>query len=338
MPHFILVDCSDAKQKGQTTLNAAFQRILASQGERLIGFPGGNMTLPTYSNGDGQIWYAYYKESDSPIERYWNGFGIFSSGKLAQTISVELNIPTNTNCQTVAGYFAKDSDTGRTYLMHSGKIGGGRPGVGKSAFLAWSKLPRVPVINSTGDERYGIVVGSLDDDSIAATVDRFVRIVAEFKIQAASGALNKPEFQRQVEEFEKFNPEFGGRKKGRMAGQIDYVSAHGYVVNALYKKRLAEKRPGETVFNTPMIDLAVKLGGRTIEIYEVKTSADRQSMYSAVGQLIVHSDGAEPARRILVLPVGHEVPSDIEDAFSRLQIELRRFALGRGVEVLFPAG
>jgi hypothetical protein len=337
MPRFFLVESSEAKRRAQRKLKAAFLEAMAAQGKHVIGFNGGNMTVPLYSNGDGQIWYASFEISDSAINRYWNGFGLFAPSKPAQIITVELNIPTETNGQQVAGFLARDADTDRVYLMHSGKVGGGRPGIGKSAFLAWSKLPRVPVIDSTGSERFGIVIGSIEQSVIPATVDRFVRLVADFKARAASGELDDPEFRCQVEEFDRFNPEFAGRKTGRAAGPIDYVSAHGYVVNALYKKRLEEKQPGEIIFNTPLIDLVVKHGNRIVEIYEVKTDTDRQAMYAAVGQLMVHSGEAEAARKILVLPAGQELPSDIIAALSSLEIDVHRFALEKGMAVSFPA-
>src|SRR6185436_17204530 len=52
----------------------------------------------------------------------------------------------------------KDSDSGDIFLMHSGKIGGGRPGIGKSAFLAWSKASLIEVSEMNGKTRSGIPI------------------------------------------------------------------------------------------------------------------------------------------------------------------------------------
>jgi hypothetical protein len=55
-----------------------------------------------------------------------------------------------------------------------------------------------------------------------------------------------------------------------------------------------------------VIDLAAIYESRT-DLYEVKTSADTQNIYTAVGQLMIHGEGiktllGQPVRRFLVLP------------------------------------
>ena len=118
----------------------------------------------------------------------------------SQTIVVEINIATDSNTAQVAGFFAEDSETGDIFLMHSGKIGGGRLGIGKTPFLVWSKAKLVDVADEDENFQTGIAVGKLDDPDLPERIWRFVRNLHSFKEEAVSGRLKTTEFNRMVEE------------------------------------------------------------------------------------------------------------------------------------------
>jgi hypothetical protein len=135
-----VIESKSEKRKFQRELKGIIEGALTPQGQRGIGFPGGNMSLPLFSKGEEQLWFATeWLRIEAKIPRFWNGFGLFDPDRTLQNIVVELNIASDSNNEQVAGFFAKDSVTGQVYLMHSGKVGGGRKGIGKSAFLTWSK-------------------------------------------------------------------------------------------------------------------------------------------------------------------------------------------------------
>lgn len=130
-----------------------------------------------------------------------------------------------------------------------------------------------------------------------------------------------------IAEWENFNSESSGRRRGRRRSEIDYISYHGDVVERLFEERQARCADGERVFNNKLIDLYVRKGEAMTEIYEVKISTDRQSIYTGIGQLISHSiDAPMGISRTLVLPEG-PLPPDLEKALGSLPIELRRFSL-----------
>lgn len=61
----------------------------------------------------------------------------------------------------------------------------------------------------------------------------------------------------------------------------------------------------------------------TLEVYEVKTSADRHSLYTAIGQLVTH---AQPGtKRILVIPRRPSIPSDVAQAIAALNIAIQSY-------------
>lgn len=224
---------------------------------------------------------------------------------------------------------AEDGDTGDVFLMHSGRIGGGRRGIGKSAFLVWSKAKLVDVTETDGDVRGGIAVGKLDDPDLADRIWTFVRNVQSFKDHAAAGGLDTPEFRRQVEEFDKYSKEFSGKKRGVREGAFEYVTYHGDIVQKLYDDRTARLAPGEKVFNSALIDLFVKKDGALCEVYEVKTGVGRQMLYAAIGQVVTHATtGGEGVAKFLVIPADEDMPEDFKKAITVLGIQVRRFRLG----------
>ena len=80
------------------------------------------------------------------------------------------------------------------------------------------------------------------------------------------------------------------------------VVEHGAIVAALAKALGG----GANLKKNQAIDLAATYESRT-DLYEVKTSADTQSVYTGVGQLLIHGEGVKalwglPVRRLLVLP------------------------------------
>lgn len=328
-----LVHEAKKKKRAQTELERALKDTLKDQGSRNIGFPGGNADHPLYSLGDGKLWAAFGGVSEeAAIPRFWNAFGIYRPSEPAQMIAVEINIPTDSNSAKVAGFFAEDADTGDIYLMHSGKVGGGRPGIGKLAFLVWSKAKLVEVSCPEGGVRKGIAVGRLDDHDLAGRIWAFVKSVQNFKDMAAKGELETPDFKRCIDEYNRYSKEYSGKKNGRWGSEFEYMTYHGDVIQALHDERIACAAKNEGVYNSILIDLFVKKDGVITEVYEVKTGVGRQVLYTAIGQLVTHTATlGDEVTKYLVVPADEAMPEDLERAVAALRIQVRRFKLnGRG--------
>lgn len=258
------------------------------------------------------------------MARTWNAFGVHRPGGAAFNITVEINIPAKSNSRRVAGFVARDPASGREYLMHDGSVGGGRKGVGRDAYLAWSKSPLEEVSTSDGGSREGIVVCDVGAPEAPDRLWRFVTSVRRFKDAVKAGLLEDANFRRELSEYERYRREFSGREKGRRSASIDYLSYHGEVVEALCLERTAAAKTGERVYNSQLVDLYVRAGGVVTEVYEVKTRCERQSIYTAIGQLVTHAPA--DIRRIMVLPHGR-VDDDLTSALTTSGISLRRFSL-----------
>jgi hypothetical protein len=326
----LMVEDIEEKRIAQNKLEDSIHRHLNYQGIKNIGFPSGNVDEPLYANASNSLWAAFTDVKDAPIPRRWNAFGIFDAKRHAQVITVEINIPTTTNSPRVAGFFARDPLTQEIYLMHDGSIGGGRAGVGRSAFLAWSKAELQDVRRANDDDRAGIVIGRIESDDLTGRLWRFVQLVNGFKDAVIRGELEDPEMQQAINEWENYKSEGSGRRQGRRSSEIDYISYHGDVVQQLFEERQSRRVDGERVLNSKLIDLYVRNGQTLTEIYEVKTSLDRQSIYTAIGQLVSHStDAIQGVKRTLVLPVG-KLPPDLEKSLASLSIQVRHFAISSG--------
>lgn len=330
-----LVSQTDVNEQAQRRLMRALRNALPSQGRRRIGFPGGNVEHEVRSTGSGSLYYAYSEpDEDSGIPRHWNSFGIFNADGGLQHIVVEINIPRGASDARVAGFFARDPATNAIYLMHDGGVGGGRKGIGKGAFLNY--IARNPEPVSDGKNvREALRIADIADPNLTALLWQFVRQVDEFKHAAANGDLPVTDGDRPRPGNDSLDPyfsEFWGNVKGQRSGNFDYTSYHGLVVQTLKLDREANLLAGEEIRKSRLIDLYVSRGKQVIEVYEVKTKADRQSFYTAVGQLMTHG-GQAAIRRILVVPKADEYGSDCIAALAQLDIAVRRFSIvGEGVD------
>lgn len=316
------------KKAAQAALDGLVRGTLPPQGIRNIGFKGGNRDRELFSQGEGRLWASIAASPEkAKIPRYWNTFGIFAPDRAIQNITVEVNVPSASDSRMVAGFFAEDDATGDVYLMHDGSVGGGRKGIGREAFLVWSNARMIEAVGDDGQARMGIPIGSMADPNFSGRLEKFVGKVASFKEAAAGGKLETPAFRRRLAEFDRYRREFSGRKSGSNGGSLEYVSYHGDVVDLLYEERTAAAATGEKVFNSQLVDLFVKKGGRLVEIYEVKTGLGRQTLYTAIGQLMTHSAEDPDIAKVLVLPIEEAVPGDISRAVESLGIKLRRFGI-----------
>lgn len=327
----VLVEDNEEKREAQKAIEASVTRRLQRIGKRKIGFPSGNVDEIIYADGDGSLWAAFSNATQAKVPRRWNAFGVFDSKRHAQMITVEINIPTTSNSPSVAGFFARDLSTGATYLMHDGSVGGGKKGVGRGAFTSWSDRELVDIERTERSPRSGIVIGRVDDPDLVGRIWNFVRNVRDFKDAVRRGDLESKAARRKISEWNEFREEAFGRRKGRRRAEIDYISYHGDVVKALREELEAKVRNGERVVNSLLVDLMVKTDAKLTEIYEVKTDRGRQSIYTAIGQLMTHSVGmGAGGARTLVLPEG-DLPDGMAPCFAKLGITVRRFRLTAGL-------
>ncbi|MCW0221012.1 MAG: hypothetical protein OJI67_21975 [Prosthecobacter sp.] len=324
---FSLIESKEEIAKAQRKLKAAIRRDFKTKAEKNIGYPGGT-TFDAKVVTDGNYWYwsSDYAGEDIPNPRSLNWFGLFR-GDADLQISVEINTAYEGRNDQIAGFFARDNDTGSIYLLHSGRVGGGTKGVGKAAFLAWSNQRPIDVVDSSGGIKEGVLVMPIDGVAASRSAVRYIDTIASFKQAVRAGDLASPEFQHKKKELDDFFAESRGRRKGKRSREIDYLSRHGEVVDALYSWRSSSVLPkGGRLVKNVLIDMGVAVGSELVEVFEVKTSTARSDVYAAIGQLMVHGT-SDKCRRVMVLPQKELMASDLKEALKRLNIELLKFEL-----------
>jgi hypothetical protein len=324
---FSMLEAKGEVAKAQRKLETTFRREFPRKAVKNIGYPGGT-TFDAKVFNDGRYWFwsTDHNDSNVPNHRRLNWFGLFDEDGGLQ-ISVEINTAYEGRNDQVAGFFARDNDTGTIYLLHSGRVGGGTKGVSKSALLAWSNQPLIEVMDTSGGIRDGVLVMPVEGLAASRSAIRYIDTIARFKQAVRNGEIASPEFQRKQRELEDFYAEARGRRKGRRSSKIDYVSNHGEVVDALYEWRTSSPMPKQArLVKNVLIDMGVAVARGLVEVFEVKTTTARPDVYSAIGQLMVHGT-VDDCRRVIVLPHKEAIADDLSEALQRLGIELLRFNL-----------
>lgn len=291
-----------------------------------IGYPSGNLDNEVYY-GD-RLWFSTRREETTKIRRYWNAFGTGKKEKGYQIITVEINPPIEGLSKRVSGLYAKDSQSNTYFLLHRGRVGGGGKGIGKSAFEEWYRGTWIDVACEDGDNDSAILVGMLGTSELIYQIREFVIEVSKFKREVVLGKLSRQPVRQ--DKILTFDPEFSGTKSGKRRSSFEYDTYHGRVVSALEQKYKREHvTENYKTFNTQMIDLGIQTNGRTKHIFEVKSSSDRQSIYSGIGQLMLHSSGSSDIRKTLVLPGGNS-SKELTIVLKQIVIELLYYEINNG--------
>lgn len=155
--------------------------------QRAVGWQGGGGTFTVGWRPDERMW-AVLGESTAE-GRYWCGFGTQdATGTKLLTPVCELNPPTSGINKHLGGQFVRDY-MGPIYFATTGNVGGGRAGVGKTAFTAWygkEKLQRASCADGTRLNVFPI--GRLDAFTLLRQIADFVRAVEDFKQSAVKAA------------------------------------------------------------------------------------------------------------------------------------------------------
>ena len=179
-------------KKCQQRLESALTNGLNQESNIKIGFRGsGNKEYPV--NHNGTIWFC----SEKLDNRFWNAFGLNPDENAQNDIVVEINPPLDgMDLRIGAGIFAFDQENS-LFLLHSGKIGGGRKGIGGRAFSKWYSQfsPMRDVKINEGKSKQCLLVGNVSDEkNFLNDLEAFIRKVKVFKQHAADPKISIGKF------------------------------------------------------------------------------------------------------------------------------------------------
>ena len=151
---------------------AAFAKRFENAGERkriMAGHKGETRELDGFWIASEGIWIGF----QVLYNRYWNAFGI--GLQVSNSVRCEINFPLEGKNMQIAGVFAKE-DHGSTWVLHSGRIGGGKKGVSKALF---ERQYKGRWLNAEGDPF--AAVANLSHLDFVKQVADFVKFVDEIK-------------------------------------------------------------------------------------------------------------------------------------------------------------
>ena len=269
-----------------------------------VGFRGDNVVETITWHSRVHMWSLLKLNKGS--KRFWCGFGVQNPKDVESLdIAVEINPRVKGTDLRVGGAFTKDTG-GVVHLCHNGKIGGGKPGVGKTAFFDHYR-GEIMKMSYKGGLVDVVDLGPIDSRRLPERLAGFAREVVRIKraIETEGGSSDDRTPRSGIavaNEIPVFVPEFSGiRQRYGVRGVIEAKADHGLVVEALAASL-------ESLGYVPRNDRARDLftldkGNRVEVLFEVKTDITTMSIYTAVGQLLLNGGaGNDGLRMILVVP------------------------------------
>src|SRR5512133_326471 len=180
-----VVENESAIRRYQRDFIRGFKPLISEVIPVELGHPGASVRAKVGFSEQLGIWIFSRKIAD---HRYWNAFGIGRpEGGSRTAITCEINFPLCGIDRRTGGAFAEDG-AGRLFVVHRGKLGGGRKGIGKGLFEnhyrgVWE------VLEDGGEETTVALIGVLRSPRFARQISQFVIKIARIKETAAADSV-----------------------------------------------------------------------------------------------------------------------------------------------------
>ncbi len=259
--------------------------------------------------------------------RYWNAFG---KGKPNQanilSITTEINFPWAGIDRKTGGAFAKDA-WGNVFVIHRGKIGGGKKGIGKSLFEhnyrgVWSFMEDGNAISQVA------VIGALNSSRFALQTALFVKKIEKLKSAAASS----PQTEINFAEIS-FREDLMGKVPSTHVSEIFTACDCDLVVMSLANLLLRWKfRVGNDAHRQLFLIDPAK--GRISHVFEVLADIKENSVMAAAARLLLQrADDEGSPLPIMVLPE-HGINVYTQE-LQKINISVIGYRL-EGERIIFP--
>lgn len=244
--------------------------------------------------------------------RYWNAFGIGKPGTSSVlSIASEINFPWSQIDRKTGGTFAEDH-WGNVFVIHRGKIGGGKKGVGKSLFEhnyrgVWSFMEDGDCVSQVA------VIGNLKSDRFALQAAQFVKKIEIMKLSAAESAQTEMDFSEIT-----FREDLIGSEMPLPEDEIVSACDHDLIVSelAIQLQRQKVKIGNDGESELFAVDPPEN---RISHIFEIVTDAKEKNIFTATGKLLLQtSDAALRPHPVLVMP--EDKISHYAEEFQRINI------------------
>jgi len=217
-------------------------------------------------------------------------------------IDVQFNLPLRAFSSRSGGTFLKHTRTGRMVLAHRGIVTLGRGRIKKAALFGEMAATIRHAETTSGVKQFLLIV-ELESPTLASEIGDFAselrRTVRTIKTGSGTRDHGTSGLRKKLSQY--FDEPTGERTRKAVAASIADCH-HGSVVRTLRDLFHADRN----ALKSQAIDLVISEAKEAF-LFEVKTSADTQSIYTGVGQLLLHAPvvAAELGKRtvrVLILP------------------------------------
>lgn len=288
-----------------------------------VGTPGESRKSSVYWSDNARIW-GIFRDDNT---KFWNAFGTTDFSNRSNDIVCEIN-PSLKSSRAPAGAFLLHRRSGEVYYAHRGMLGGTFQG--KSTYFWRLYDGPVAIVGHGGyAERYAII-SSIDDPDLVSNLAAFVVRVLQIKDRIRNDEV--PPLRRGVERLD-YLLEYTGNKRYQRGGYVLTRNTHALTANALAS--VLKNRPHNLlVRNTVAKDVEILDNHKNPRmLFEVKSTGDLQSIYTAVGQLFCNGKASNPGMRLaLVVP---EIDETMMDILKNLGIKVVLAEVQKGGEIRF---
>jgi hypothetical protein len=267
-----------------------------------LGHPGATVKAKVLWSERLGIWMVHEKMSGS---KYGHAFGTEKpAGSSHIPITCEINFPVKGIDRRIGGALAEDRQ-GRIFLVHRGRIGGGKKGVGKTLFEdhyrgVWA------IMKDGSAESMVALIGVLNSPRFVRQVSQFVRKVERMKNVFSS---RTSQLEISFDELH-FWEELIGESYTDLFSDPSSMCDHSLIVKDLYD---VLSRHGFKAGNDLERDLFIVNARQEITaVFEVTTDASIRSIRSAAARLLL-ANAELPKEPRLILTV----PEVIDEAINR---------------------
>lgn len=299
--------------KLNTQLGKRLRKALPYSEKRTIGYPAGRTNRKTYFNkrsDDSVFWWVNWVDDKGDTINLW-GHGTPREEKTPLNIDVQFNFPAQFN-RNQGGAFLRHVETGEIILAHRGIVTLGNGRFPKAPLFAAMASRVCEATTSAGIKEF-LLIGELESMTIVEEISNFssrLRQVLRDHVTADASANDfdekTPKSRQETAAFGELRDylaEFSGKRRAYVPKKTQADSHHGLVVEELNQAL----NGNASIFNSREIDLIAERA-KSVLLFEVKTSADTQSVYTAIGQLSAHEPrvaqifSKKAVIKVLVLP------------------------------------
>jgi hypothetical protein len=220
-----VIEAKSQVRKAQREFKRVMKAWADKKGPITIGGPGFHDPRKVSWSERLGIWWTTYLVDN----RFENAFGVQEPKwemRYGYPITCVIDVPLQGINRRIGGAFATDEDNS-VYLMHRGRIGGGRIGIGKTLFVnnyrgIWKAVQDGEVASRL------VLVAKFDSDEFPYQIAHYVHEVQRIKNEVGS---TEPEIQLPPI----FKEEFSGKKKYGTR-EFEAECNHGLVVSELEKQ------------------------------------------------------------------------------------------------------